>query len=121
MFTRRDGHLRNRGKHLILFAVQAYNELRRISFAVGPLFLVSSVLFGMGSIAKEFPGYFTSQWFPDWIDHAVNFPYLVRSTLAPVRPSNACTFLSARLLTLRAWCMASGHASRAAGQLKGEM
>ena len=58
---------------------EAYNTLRRISFLVGPTFLVSAALFCTGSVFKEFPGYFDALWFPDSSDRAVNYPYLVRT------------------------------------------
>ena len=60
---------------------KAYNELRRISFFVGPAFLVSSALFGVGNFAKEFPGYFKGEWSPALQDRFVNMPYLVRAML----------------------------------------
>lgn len=62
---------------------QAYNKLRRISFAVGPLFLISSCAFGLGSVAKLSPGYFNRTWPQYLYDGLVNVPYCVRSSKVP--------------------------------------
>lgn len=58
---------------------RALSRLRRVSFFVGPTFLIGSVLFIIGAAAGEFPGYFYEMWSTGKIDGLVNIPYLVRT------------------------------------------
>jgi hypothetical protein len=53
-------------------------RLHRVSFWVGPTYMVGSVLFVVGAVAGQSPGYWTRTWTPGRIDSWVNIPYLVR-------------------------------------------
>jgi hypothetical protein len=57
---------------------QAWNELRRISFFVGPAFLLSALFFGVGNVAKARRGYFEGSWSVARMDALVILPYCVR-------------------------------------------
>ena len=57
---------------------EALAKLRRISFFVGPTFIIGSILFLIGGIAGEWPGYFDELWSVRLNDGLINAPYFVR-------------------------------------------
>lgn len=51
---------------------------KMVSFCIGPLFVLGSLLFILGGIATVLPGAYQDKWSQTKVDLLINYPYLVR-------------------------------------------